>query len=51
MGRPRRHSGACGAVAAALLGRNGEVALDGAPGIADRNHGVSMRLDSKLNLG
>jgi len=35
----------------ALLGWNGEVLFEAARGIADRNHGVPMRLDSKLNLG
>ncbi len=35
----------------ALLARNGEVVFEAARGIADRNHGVPMRLDSKLNLG
>jgi len=35
----------------ALLARNGEVVFEGARGIADRNHGVPMRLDTKLNLG
>ena len=35
----------------ALLARNGEVLFEAARGIADRNHGVPMRLDSKLNLG
>jgi CubicO group peptidase (beta-lactamase class C family) len=35
----------------ALLARRGEVVFEGARGIADRNHGVPMRLDSKLNLG
>jgi CubicO group peptidase (beta-lactamase class C family) len=36
---------------AALLARNGEVLFEGARGIADRNHGVPMRLDTRLNLG
>jgi CubicO group peptidase (beta-lactamase class C family) len=35
----------------ALLARNGEVVFEAARGIADRNHGVPMRLDGKLNLG
>jgi CubicO group peptidase (beta-lactamase class C family) len=35
----------------ALLARNGEVLFEAARGIADRNHGVPMRPDSKLNLG
>ena len=35
----------------ALLARNGEVVFEAARGVADRNHGVPMRLDSKLNLG
>jgi CubicO group peptidase (beta-lactamase class C family) len=35
----------------ALLARNGEVLFEAARGVADRNHGVPMRLDSKLNLG
>jgi CubicO group peptidase (beta-lactamase class C family) len=35
----------------ALLARNGEVLFEAARGIADRNHGVPMRLDSRLNLG
>jgi CubicO group peptidase (beta-lactamase class C family) len=35
----------------ALLARNGAVLFEAARGIADRNHGVPMRLDSKLNLG
>jgi CubicO group peptidase (beta-lactamase class C family) len=35
----------------ALLARDGEVVFEAARGIADRNHGVPMRLDSKLNLG
>lgn len=35
----------------ALLARNGEVVFEAARGIADRNHGVPMRLSSKLNLG
>jgi CubicO group peptidase (beta-lactamase class C family) len=35
----------------ALLARNGEVVSEAARGIADRNHGVPMRLDTKLNLG
>jgi Beta-lactamase len=35
----------------ALLARNGEVLFEAARGIADRNHGVPMRLESKLNLG
>ena len=30
---------------------DGEVVFEAARGIADRNHGVPMRLDSKLNLG
>jgi CubicO group peptidase (beta-lactamase class C family) len=34
-----------------LLARDGRVVFEGARGIADRNHGVPMRLDSKLNLG
>ncbi len=35
----------------ALLARNGEVLFEAARGIADRNHGVPMRMDSRLNLG
>ncbi len=35
----------------ALLARNGEVLFEAARGIAERNHGAPMRLDSKLNLG
>jgi CubicO group peptidase (beta-lactamase class C family) len=35
----------------ALLARDGQVLFEAARGIADRNHGVPMRLDSKLNLG
>ena len=35
----------------ALLAKDGQVVFEAARGIADRNHGVSMRLDSKLNLG
>ena len=35
----------------ALLARNGEVIYEAARGIAERNHGVPVRLDSKLNLG
>jgi CubicO group peptidase (beta-lactamase class C family) len=35
----------------ALLAKDGQVVFDAARGIADRNHGVPMRLDSKLNLG
>jgi CubicO group peptidase (beta-lactamase class C family) len=35
----------------ALLARDGKVVFEAARGIADRNHGVPMRLDSKLNLG
>jgi CubicO group peptidase (beta-lactamase class C family) len=35
----------------ALLARHGQVVFEAARGIADRNHGVAMRLDSKLNLG
>jgi CubicO group peptidase (beta-lactamase class C family) len=35
----------------ALLARDGQVVFEAARGIADRNHGVPMRLDSKLNLG
>jgi CubicO group peptidase (beta-lactamase class C family) len=35
----------------ALLARDGEVVFEAARGIADRNHGVPMRLDSRLNLG
>ena len=31
--------------------QDGEVVFEAARGIADRNHGVPMRLDSKLNLG
>jgi CubicO group peptidase (beta-lactamase class C family) len=34
-----------------LLARNGQVVYEAARGIADRNHGVPMRTDSKLNLG
>jgi CubicO group peptidase (beta-lactamase class C family) len=35
----------------ALLARDGNVLFEAARGIADRNHGVPMRLDTKLNLG
>jgi CubicO group peptidase (beta-lactamase class C family) len=35
----------------ALLARGGQVVFEAARGIADRNHGVPMRLDSRLNLG
>jgi CubicO group peptidase (beta-lactamase class C family) len=35
----------------ALLAKDGRVVYEAARGIADRNHGVPMRLDSKLNLG
>lgn len=35
----------------ALLARKGEVVFEGARGLADRNHHVPMRIDSKLNLG
>jgi CubicO group peptidase (beta-lactamase class C family) len=35
----------------ALLARDGEVVFEAARGLADRNHAVPMRLDSKLNLG
>ena len=35
----------------ALLAKDGQVVFEGARGIADRNHSVPMRLDSKLNLG
>jgi CubicO group peptidase (beta-lactamase class C family) len=35
----------------ALLARNGDVLFEAARGIADRNHAVPMRVDSKLNLG
>ena len=35
----------------ALLARDGQVLFEAARGIAERNHGVPMRLDSKLNLG
>ena len=35
----------------ALLARDGQVLFEAARGIADRNHGVPIRLDSKLNLG
>jgi CubicO group peptidase (beta-lactamase class C family) len=35
----------------ALLARDGQVLFEAARGIADRNNGVPMRLDSKLNLG
>jgi CubicO group peptidase (beta-lactamase class C family) len=34
-----------------LLARNGQVVYEAARGLADRNHAVPMRLDSKLNLG
>jgi len=34
-----------------LLARNGQVLFEAARGIADRNHAVPMRLESKLNLG
>lgn len=36
---------------AALLAKDGQVVFEAARGIADRNHGVPMRIDSKLNLG
>jgi CubicO group peptidase (beta-lactamase class C family) len=35
----------------ALLAKDGQVVFEAARGIADRNHGVLVRLDSKLNLG
>jgi CubicO group peptidase (beta-lactamase class C family) len=35
----------------ALLAKDGRVVYEAARGIAERNHGVPMRLDSKLNLG
>ena len=35
----------------ALLAKDGQVVFEAARGIADRNHGVPVRLDSKLNLG
>ena len=35
----------------ALLAKDGAIVFEAARGIADRNHGVPMRLDSKLNLG
>ena len=35
----------------ALLARSGEVLFAAARGVADRNHGVPMRLDTRLNLG
>ncbi len=35
----------------ALLAKDGQVVYEAARGIADRNHGVPMRLDSRLNLG
>ena len=35
----------------ALLAKDGQVVFEAARGVADRNHGVPMRLDSKLNLG
>lgn len=35
----------------ALMARHGEVIYEAARGLADRNHAVPMRLDSKLNLG
>jgi len=35
----------------ALLAKDGRVVFEAARGVADRNHGVPMRLDSKLNLG
>jgi CubicO group peptidase (beta-lactamase class C family) len=34
-----------------LLAKDGKVVYEAARGTADRNHGVPMRLDSKLNLG
>jgi CubicO group peptidase (beta-lactamase class C family) len=34
-----------------LLARDGKVLFEAARGLADRNHGVPMRLDSRLNLG
>lgn len=35
----------------ALLAKDGEVVWQTARGLAERNHGVPMRIDSKLNLG
>ena len=35
----------------ALLARDGQVVFAAARGVAERNHGVPVRLDSKLNLG
>jgi CubicO group peptidase (beta-lactamase class C family) len=35
----------------ALLARDGSIVFEAARGVADRNHGVPMRLDSRLNLG
>jgi CubicO group peptidase (beta-lactamase class C family) len=35
----------------ALLAKDGRVVYEGARGLAERNHGVPMRLDSRLNLG
>ena len=35
----------------ALLARDGQIVFEAARGTADRNHGVPMRLDSRLNLG
>ncbi len=34
-----------------LLARNSQVVFEAARGFADRNHGVPMRMDSRLNLG
>ncbi len=34
-----------------LLARNGQVVFEAARGLADRNHGVPIRMDSRLNLG
>ena len=33
----------------ALLAKDGQVVFEAARGVADRNHGVPMRLESKLN--
>jgi CubicO group peptidase (beta-lactamase class C family) len=35
----------------ALLAKDGRVVYEAARGVADRNHGVPMSVDSKLNLG
>ncbi|MCM2257740.1 MAG: beta-lactamase family protein [Vicinamibacteria bacterium] len=35
----------------ALLAKDGQIVWETARGLAERNHGVPMRIDSKLNLG